>query len=130
MSDKKIKIAVNTLYFFGIFAIVALFAYAEYCARSWSNGIWNGFHGAAPPIPFLHHFMQLEPFNVFVTLALAVGVVPMTVTTLLFDKCNNMSEKKYSCIKKIFMWIPAGFCAFMVLHVILRLFISIGFMFF
>ncbi|MCL2212519.1 MAG: hypothetical protein FWB93_01625 [Oscillospiraceae bacterium] len=127
MSDKATKTTINILYFFGILTIIALIAYAEYCARSWSNGVWNGIHGVAPPIPFLRHFLQLEPFNVFVSIALAAGSIPMSATTILFGKYNNISEKRYSRLKKTLMWIPAGFCVLMVIHVILRVIINIGF---
>ena len=119
--NKQVKLAINALYFFGVFSFFALFTYAEYCARGWWAGNWNGYYGRAPLIPFLHHFMRLEPFNIFVSMGLVVGTIPMLAATFLFDDFNNFSDKKYASIKKVIIWIPAA------LYVMVFLSVVIGF---
>jgi|GEM_PF-2969340 len=125
--DKKVKLAVNIIYFLGIFTIFALMVYAEYCAWSWARGGWNGPHMAFPPLLFVHHFFYLEPFNAYVAYAIAVGTLPMGIATHFFVKFNSTLKSKFSSIKRVLAWMPASFCLFMIGHIIFRILITRAF---
>lgn len=122
--NKKIKLVINIIYFLGIVAIIALMAYAEYCARSWARGGWNGIHWPAPPIPLLHHILRLEPFNGYVAYAIAAGTLPMGIATIFYERCNNILKKKYPIIKRLLAWLPACYCMFMAGHIVASILIS------